>query len=541
MPNREIRSTWLIAGIAAYFASAMNLAFWGFVRTHLELSDIGSYLFAASMPVILFIVFYAVFSIAFWPYAGKAITVALLLLSSAANYFMIKLNVIIDSEMIRNVFEAKPHEALEMVTLGGMGWVALFGVLPAAIVVFLKIVYRPLRWELALRGLHVLVCLLLLAGLVLYFYKDYASAGRNNRNAGRHLTPFNYIFSTKSYFRKLARQNRPFMVIDKAPEHVPFEDPYYTVLVLVIGETARAMNFSLNGYERNTNPKLSLQNIVNFPNVTASGTATAFSLPCIFSHLPRERFDIDSAYRSENLLDVMQKAGYDVLWLDNDGGSKGVSDRVPTINLMEEGNPQYRNGETFYDEVLLDGLDERLASITKDTVIVLHMMGSHGPSYYRRYPEEFRLFTPTCDTAEIQSHPQQEIVNTYDNTILYTDYVVSGAIDILKRFPHYEAGLIYVSDHGESLGENGMYLHGFPYALAPVEQTHVPMLLWMSETMQREDHVDYDKLKGAAETMTLSHDNLFHSILGLVEIDSELYDPSLDFFKPFRTKKLPYR
>ena len=491
------------------------------------------------MPVVLFLIFYVIFSLIVRPFAGKLILSLLLVATAAANYFMFKLNVIIDSEMIRNVFEARPHEVYEMVTTGGLLWVLFFGVAPAAFLLRLHIAYRsPLR-EIAVRSAHTVLCLAILVGLGLLFYKDYSSSARNNRQAGKLLTSFNYISSTRSYFRKLARQKRPFRIIDEDPVHKPFDDPYKTILVLMIGETARAMNFSLNGYERETNPKLSRQDIVNFPNVTASGTATAFSLPCMFSHLPREQFDVDAAHSSENLLDVMQKAGYDVLWLDNDGGSKGVSNRVETIDLMREGDPRYRNGDTFFDEILLDELEKKLANITGDSVIVLHMMGSHGPSYYRRYPEAFRVFTPTCDTAEIQSRPREEIVNTYDNTILYTDHVVSEAIDLLKRFPQFEAGLVYVSDHGESLGENGLYLHGLPYAFAPDEQIRVPMLLWMSETMQREDHVDYEKLKAAASTMELSHDNLFHSILGLVEIDTELYDPSLDWFGSFRTKQLP--
>ena len=539
--RREFGSAWVTAVAALYFTTVMNVTFWRFVLERMEFSTLDETLFAISMPIVLFLVFYCLFSLLLWPYVGKIVLGGLLIGSAAASYFMFRLHVLIDSEMIRNVFEARTHEALEMVTPGGIVWVALLGVAPAVLLAFITIRYRPARRELAMRGLRVAGSLLLLVVLAFFFYKDYASAGRNNKTAGRLLNPFNYIGSTRSYLRKQARKNKPFVVIDPDPEHVPYEDPYFTVLVIMVGETARAMNFSLNGYERETNPRLSRQDIVNFPNVKASGTATAFSLPCMFSHLPRETFDIDSSYRSENLLDVMMKAGYDVVWIDNDGGSKGVSDRAPTIDLMRVGNPKYRNGDTFFDEVLLDGLEERLKGVAKDTVIVLHMMGSHGPSYYRRYPDAFRVFTPTSDTAEIQGRPREEIVNTYDNTILYTDHIVSETIDMLKRFPQHEAGLIFVSDHGESLGENGLYLHGFPYSLAPDEQIQVPMLLWMSETMKREDHVDYEKLRAAAKDLELSHDNLFHSVLGLVEIDTELYDPALDFFKSFRTKKLPYR
>lgn len=167
-------------------------------------------------------------------------------------------------------------------------------------------------------------------------------------------------------------------------------------------------------------------------------------------------------------------------------------------------------------------------------------MGSHGPTYYNRYPKEFQKFTPTCDTADIQNCTSEQIVNTYDNTILYTDYIVSSAIDILKKYPQFEAGLVYVSDHGESLGENNVYLHGMPYAIAPDEQTQIPMLMWMSENMKKWDYVDYACLKNKAANTVYSHDNLFHSILGLLEVKSTAYQKKFDLFDGCRTKPLPF-
>lgn len=311
--KRDIGSSRLAAVAALYFALALNLAFWRFVWTHAEVTDAGSVAFLASMPIVLFLLMYIVFNLILWPYLGKTVLVVLLITAAAANYFMFTLNVHIDSDMIRNVFESKPHEAVEMVTTSGILWVLLLGILPAVLLLRLHIVYRrPLR-EAGVRALHILIALAIMGGIGLSFYKEYSSTARNNKTVYKLISPINYIASTRSYFRKIKRKNRPFVVIDEDPDHVPYEDPYFTVLVVMVGETARAMNFSLNGYERETNPKLSRQDIVNFPNVTASGTATAFSLPCMFSHLPREKFDIDSSYRSENLLDVMQKAGYDVV------------------------------------------------------------------------------------------------------------------------------------------------------------------------------------------------------------------------------------
>jgi lipid A ethanolaminephosphotransferase len=207
----------------------------------------------------------------------------------------------------------------------------------------------------------------------------------------------------------------------------------------------------------------------------------------------------------------------------------------------KKNSDKYCDGESCYDEALLDGLEDYLKNIKQNTLVVLHTIGSHGPTYYKRYPERFKVFRPTCDTAEIQDCTRDEIINTYDNTIVYTDYVVSRTLGILKKFPGYESGLIYVSDHGESLGEKNIYLHGIPYAIAPKEQTNIPMILWMSENMKRYDHIDYECVKNEAGTKTYSHDNLFHSILGILEINTKVYEPEYDIFRACRLKELPSR
>lgn len=538
MKKWKISGHGLAALTALYSISVLNLTFWRYVRQQMESPDAASGLFFLAIPIVFFLVTYAFFGLLVWPYMAKPLLAIILVASAVANYFMYNLNVLIDLDMLRNVFATNPGEAAEMITPSGMVWTLLMGVLPAALLSRLTITYaRPLR-EVAFRALTIVIALALAGGLGLAFYKEAFSHARNDKRIEKILSPSNYITAIVRYVKKRTMTRREFQIIDEAPNRIPDEDSDVTVIVLMIGETARAMNFSLNGYERETNPRLAREDVISFKNVASSGTATAFSLPCMFSHLPRTEFTIEKGESSENLLDVLQKAGYDILWFENDGGSKGVSNRVPTIDLQKTGNPAFRNGDTFYDEVLLDGLEDRLRTLKRDTILVLHMMGSHGPSYYRRYPDAFRVFTPTCDTAEIQGRPREEIVNTYDNTILYTDHVIAETIGILKRLPQHESCLLYVSDHGESLGENGLYLHGFPYSIAPREQAHVPMILWMSELMRNEDHIDFEKLR-VADGMELSHDNLFHSILGLGEIESELYDPAQDFFRNFRTTLFP--
>lgn len=535
----EVPATRLVAALSAYFLLFLNISFWRFVFTHAEPSGLIGGLFMLSVPVLIFTLLYLSFSLLLLPYIGKPLLILLLIISAGVNYLMYQFGVFIDADMIRNTFETHPGEVKDLITLRSVLWLTALGIVPAVMLARIKIVFKPF-WKETLGRLKrcglLLLCLLIFLPFV---YKEYASFGRNNNQVRRLVSPLNYIYATVRYFQIEHQKKRPFTKLDEAAEHVPYPDEEKTVFILVLGETARAMNFSLNGYARETNPKLKTQDIVNFPHVESAGTATAFSVPSIFSFTQRGDFSPTDAKYTENLLDLLQQTGYEILWKENDNGCKGVCQRVPNVE-MDLKDQRFCDGTYCRDEILLDGLEEYLANIQGEhAFIVLHTIGSHGPTYYRRYPPEFKKFTPTCDTEEIQTCTQEQIINTYDNTILYTDHIVSSVIDILKKFPHYESGLLYVSDHGESLGENGVYLHGLPYSIAPKEQTSVPMVLWMSEVMKKSDHIDYDCLKKKAAEGNFSHDNLSHSLLSLMEVDSKWYDKKMDFFEGCRTTPLP--
>lgn len=535
----EVPATRLVAVLSAYFLLFLNISFWRFVFTHAEPSGLVGGLFMLSVPVLIFTLLYLSFSLLLLPYIGKPLLILLLIISAGVNYLMYQFGVFIDADMIRNTFETHPGEVKDLITLRSVLWLTALGIVPAVMLARIKIVFKPF-WKETLGRLKrcglLLLCLLIFLPFV---YKEYASFGRNNNQVRRLVSPLNYIYATVRYFQIEHQKKRPFTKLDEAAEHVPYPDEEKTVFILVLGETARAMNFSLNGYARETNPKLKTQDIVNFPHVESAGTATAFSVPSIFSFTQRGDFSPTDAKYTENLLDLLQQTGYEILWKENDNGCKGVCQRVPNVE-MDLKDQRFCDGTYCRDEILLDGLEEYLANIKgENAFIVLHTIGSHGSTYYRRYPPEFKKFTPTCDTEEIQTCTQEQIINTYDNTILYTDYIVSSVIDILKKFPHYESGLLYVSDHGESLGENGVYLHGLPYSIAPKEQTSVPMVLWMSEVMKKSDHIDYDCLKKKAAEGNFSHDNLSHSLLSLMEVDSKWYDKKMDFFEGCRTTPLP--
>jgi lipid A ethanolaminephosphotransferase len=533
-----IKSHRLILSASLYFTFALNCSFWRFAFNTIEITSFSACVFALSLPFFIFAPLYAFFNLIVAPYAAKPLLAFFILTSSVTNYFMYSLGTYIDTDMIRNVFETNSREALDLITFSGLSWVFITGVVPAILILTAKIKYQSPGKEIAKRAARILIALFITGCLAAAFYKEHASFGRNNREARKLINTMNYTYSTVRYFQMQAQADRTFKRLDENARLVPFADHHITVLIFVVGETARAKNFSLYGYEKETNPLLKKQDIIHFERVTSCGTATAVSVPCVFSNEPRESFNITDAKHTENLLDILQTVGYRILWRENDDGCKGVCNRVEVQDMVKINNPRYCNGEYCYDEALLDGLPEIIANVKEDTVIVLHTMGSHGPTYYNRYPDEFRKFTPSCDTAEIQNCTREQVVNTYDNTILYTDYIVSSAIDMLKKHPEYEAGLIYVSDHGESLGEYNVYLHGLPYKLAPKEQKQVPMVLWMSETMKRWDYVDYGCLRKEAAELTYAHDNIYHSIIGLLEVKTHTYNREYDIFKNCRTKEL---
>jgi lipid A ethanolaminephosphotransferase len=363
-------------------------------------------------------------------------------------------------------------------------------------------------------------------------YKQFVLFGRENRDLQMFLNPSYPSYAMQKVLRKtyFARAEEPLRVV--AADAVRKPQGSRTVVVLAIGETARAREFAFNGYGRDTNPRLALRNVVNFPDVQACGTSTAESLPCIFSSLDREDYSRDKAARQENLLDILQRVGVTVLWQDNNSGSKGVAERIAYEDLSRQSDAELCAGDNCFDEILLRDIDRRLAQSTDDMLIVLHMKGSHGPSYYKRTPAAFKTFLPECTQDNLQDCPQQTLVNAYDNTIVYTDYVLAKLIDLL-RAQDFATAMLYVSDHGESLGENGLYLHGLPYALAPDEQKQVPMIFWASDDFIAQKSLDVGAL-AARRTGPYSHDVVFHSIFGFFDIKSEIYRSDLDIFSSSR-------
>jgi len=309
------------------------------------------------------------------------------------------------------------------------------------------------------------------------------------------------------------------------------------LLVLVVGETARSDHFALNGYPRDTTPELAARGVLSFRNVWSCGTSTLASVPCMFSSLGKAKFEARQADH-ENLLDVVQAAGMAVLWLDNQAGCKSVCARVGSASTNDlAGTPAAArlcaDGECL-DEALLEGLDARLAALpaerrSKGVLLVMHQMGSHGPAYGRRSTEAYKRFKPECRTTTLGDCVPAELINVYDNSIAYADHVLARTIDWAKAQAGYAPALLYVSDHGESLGEYGVYLHGVPYPFAPDAQKHVAMVAWLGDGTAARSRIDAGCLRGRLDE-AFSHDNLYHSVLGLLDVTTPTYDRRLDIW-----------
>lgn len=460
----------------------------------------------------------------------KPILIVLLIASSQAAYYMDTYNVIIDDLMITNVLETDTKEAGDLISVNMLLYLFFLGLLPSLVVYRARIVFKPLGREIV--GRVALVGGLLAVALVLYFLQSavISSFFREHKPIRFYANPSSYVFAlgrqVRNYRRSLVNQQP--LILTGEDAKIPDTDITRELIIMVVGETARADRFSLNGYERKTNPLLEKQAVASFRNVTSCATLTALSVPCMFSMLGEKGFSVSKARGRENALDVLVRSGAHVLWRDNNSSSKGVSERIVTEDYR---NPKINTicDEECRDVGMLVGLSDYIAKHpTGDIVIVLHAMGNHGPAYYKRYPKAFRKFTPECRTNELADCSVEEINNAYDNAILYTDYFLNEVIAFLKKHDaQFETAMLYVSDHGESLGENNIYLHGLPNFLAPKEQRHVPMIMWVGENYRR---VNIDALRAKKEK-PYSHDHIFHTLLGMLEIESKSYNKFLDITK----------
>ncbi|WP_076410462.1 phosphoethanolamine transferase [Shewanella sp. UCD-KL12] len=533
----QLSTNQLILLVALYFTLVFNFPFLQEVTRTVLALDNYNLLFLATVPILAFNLCTLLFCLFSARPILKPCLISLTLISSLVFYAKVSYGVIFDYGMIQNSAETYTAEVLSYLNWHLVAFFFVTGALPAAFIQLVRVKQSTTLKSLVSRIKLMATSILSILIIAAIFYPNYASVGRNHRQLQKSSIPFQYLVDSVKYTKdQYFTAPRSFKTLDNAPSLLSNDETQKKVIVMVLGETARAQNFSYNGYDKPTNKATEKYGLISFENMFSCGTATAVSVPCMFSALTRSNFDKNDAEYEQNLMDLVSLAGVDVLWIDNNG-CKGVCERVPTINIDVKSDNPLCDGEYCFDEVLIEPLQKKLANLTAPTTfIVLHMIGSHGPTYYRRYPSETRPFKDDCQRSDIQNCSSESLVNTYDNTIAYTDLVLSKVIESLDTLPKdVQPSMLYVSDHGESLGESGAYLHGFPYAFAPQEQTHIPLLAWFPE--QRSPYIDTACLRTQAKNNTFSHDNIFHSMLGVLNVATSPYDKNLDIFSSCMTPR----
>jgi lipid A ethanolaminephosphotransferase len=533
----RITANILLLLCCAYLVLVLNFPFLSKAVNTVSATGDANTLFLLSVPIVLFCIFIFVQSLFSIRFLLKPVLIFTILLSSILFYATWQYGIVFDDGMLQNTLESDSAEAFSYLNGYAIVFFILFGVTPAWVIYKLEIVHQTLSEEVLSRLKLIGLSLVTSTVLMGCFYADYASVGRNHRDLITYVTPYKLYDATFKYIkRSVNTENRSFITLDAKPYIETLntaKEVWPQITVLVIGETARAQNFSSNGYSISTNRYTEDQGVISFTTVSSCGTATAVSVPCMFSRLGIQDYNKEAANSQQNVLDIAKLAGVDVLWIENNnGGCKKVCDRVDTIYIDVDAQNRLCDGEYCFDEALLAHLNMKIAQQkSTNTLVVLHMIGSHGPTYFRRYPKEHRLFTPDCQRSDIQNCSDTELVNTYDNTIAYTDFVLNNIIGGLSQIASdngLSASMLYVSDHGESLGEKGIYLHGLPYIFAPKEQTHIPMLYWQSDELSA---TQSECLVNIA-SKPASHDNLFDTLLGLLQVNSVLYNPNLDLLSP---------
>lgn len=466
----------------------------------------------------------------------KPVLIVVLLLSSIAAYFMDSYGVIISDEMLRNAAYTDTAETLELLNFKLLAYLVALGAIPALLVAIAPLRRQSFSDEFFARLKLSGITVALVIGTALTFGSFYASFLREHKELRQHANPSYYLYSVAKYAAQSLKTSRHDPIVTVGADAViPPSDVDRELVIMVVGETARADRFSLNGYQRETNPQLSKLKVVNFTNFRACGTSTAVSVPCMFLLDGQASAASEKITTDENLLDVLQRSNVNILWRDNNSDSKGVANRVTFQDYKSPKTNTICDIECR-DEGMLVGLQEFIDSHPKgDILIVLHQMGNHGPAYFRRYPAAFEKFKPACKDSDLSRCSREEIGNAYDNAILYTDHFLAKTIELLRKNDNkFETSLFYVSDHGESLGENGLYLHGLPKAIAPDAQLHIPALMWFGSNF-RDANIPVLRTK-TGERFT--HSNVFHTLLGIFEVETAVYRPGMDILDNARPAQL---
>lgn len=531
------RPLWIVVLSSLWIATVCNVALWRELTRLPGLTSGQAVTIGIALSLVITLTTAALLSLLAWRWTLKP-TITLFLVSAALGaYFMMAYGVVIDQTMMINSLQTNVRETSDLLSWHLLATVLVLAGLPIFFLWRQKIRRKGAIRQVLSNATSLIVACALLVLVVLLFFQSIASVMRNYTQVRYLINPLNSFYALGSIAAKpFQRDESALLPLGKdaklgASYTAQTKPP---LLLLVLGETARSGNFAINGYTRPTTPELAQEKIASQRNAWSCGTSTAASVPCMFSNFGREAYDSRPA-NYEGMLDVLLHAGLAVLWIDNQSGCKGVCDRVPSVDTTQLKVPGLCDGGECFDEVMLRGLDERIAALpperrAKGVVLVMHQMGGHGPAYYKRSPPAFKRFLPECTDNALQSCERAGLINAYDNSIFYTDHLLASAIQWLKtQETHNAPAMLYLADHGESLGENNLYLHGMPYSIAPDVQKRVPWITWLSPEFEQRSKITTTCLKQQLDD-PVSHDNYFHSVLGLMNVQTSVYKPALDIY-----------
>jgi lipid A ethanolaminephosphotransferase len=534
-----VRQIWIVLLSSFWLASVCNIALWRELTRLPGLGTAGALTLGVALALVITLACSALLSLLAWRWTLKPAIIIFLFSAAFGAYFMMTYGVVIDKTMIVNAMQTDARETSDLLSWRMAGMVLVLAGLPSVWLLRQNVRFQRAPRQFLSNIAATLMACALIALVVFVFFQSIATGMRNSTQLRYMMNPLNSFYAIGMLAAKpFQRDESAILPLGEdaklgANFAAPGKPP---LLLLVLGETARSGNFSLNGYDRPTNTLLTKETVASQRNAWSCGTSTAASVPCMFSNLGRTSYD-GRPVNYEGLLDVLQHAGLAVLWLDNQSGCKGTCDRLvtPSVDTSSLKLPDLCDANECLDEVMLKDIDARIAALppersAKGVVIVMHQMGSHGPAYYKRSPQKFKNFLPECMDNALQSCSKQSLVNAYDNSIVYTDYFLASSIAWLKtRSTSNSSAMIYLSDHGESLGEDNLYLHGMPYGIAPDVQKRVPWITWLSPEFEKRSQVSMTCLNSQLDKR-ITHDNYFHSVLGLMNVQTSVYQGSLDIY-----------
>lgn len=502
--NKSIRLSIACAIMSVFTLAAYHLPFFRLVLKNTE-SDFNGVMITVGLAVIMLALNYFFYYLVMRPgkIAGKCLLAFMFIGDAVSLYFINTYEVLITDKMMGNVFNTQFSEASGFFSLSFILYVIFLGILPGVWLFLQKIDYGTWKSYFAnIGGALAVVIAIAFANMQNWTWID-----RNSTELGSLLMPWSYTVNSVRFYNGEKKRNQKEIPL---PDAVIANDSK-DVCILIIGESARRENFSLYGYGKDTNPLMAKDSVTALI-ADAAATYTTAGVKAILSHEPGGKL-------YEILPNYLDRTGVDVTWRTSNWGEPPV--HIEKYYKADKLSEMYPEADGRYDGVLLAGLKETIENSAKDKIlIILHTGTSHGPTYNKKYPAEFEVFTPVCNTVEMSKANPAELMNAYDNTILYTDFLVHSAIDILREIPDRRGCVIFISDHGESLGENNLYMHGVPMSMAPKEQIEIPFIVWTSDKNQKIKNIE-----------KAGQYHIFHSILDFMGIDSPVFNEELNIFE----------